>query len=91
MIVPSTTHALAHMIHVQSDEPDTLDKPELEKPPHAKEGLVETNNVRPSTQRETHIPAGPKCREHRQNNQTPNGFSGPKGQTDTNGDDAEYK
>lgn len=55
MILTSATNTLPRIIHAWGGEPDTLDEPKLYDTTHMNKAWVERSNVRPSTQKETHI------------------------------------
>lgn len=61
-IIPSETNALSHITQARCHEPEMLDRPKLNNRIHTNEKWVETNDVSPSTRKETNISAEPKCR-----------------------------
>lgn len=90
MIGATATNALLHIIHAQSNDPDKLDEPKLDSKTHKNGEQVKTNNVRPSTPRETHISAEAKHQQSHQYNPTINGLAGPEGHKITIRKDTEY-
>lgn len=78
MIVASAPNAILNIIYARSDESDKLEEPKLDNTTRPNGNRVETNNVRPSTQRETPFFAEPKSRQCRQKHPTANGLLGPE-------------